>query len=93
MEWLSDFIAAIPSMIARAIFSFIANLLSGGVFDALPDSPTFEAEWLDTLELYAGYINYFIPVHAILIFAAGLLTCIAVYYSVSIVLRLVKVVS
>lgn len=93
MEWLTDFMAAIPSMVARAVFTFIANILTSDVFDKLPESPTINEDWLDALELYAGYVNYFIPVHEILVFSAGLLTCIAVYYTVSIILRLVKIVS
>lgn len=93
MDWINDLLAVIPSIVARAVYTFIANVLTSGVFDMLPESPTLDDTWLATLETYAGYIAYFIPVHELLIFGAGLLTCIAVYYSVSIILRLVKIVS
>lgn len=93
VEWLTDFLATIPSTVARAVFGFIANTLTAGFVDKLPETPTMDEAWLDALSVYAGYINYFIPVHSILMFSALLLTCIAVYYSVSILLRLTRIVS
>ena len=93
MEWLTELIASVPSLVQRAVFQFIANMLSGGVFEKLPPSPTFEQEWVSVFAAYSGYVNYFIPVGGVLLFAVGLLSCIAVYYTVSIVLRLTRIVS
>lgn len=66
---------------------------AGDVVSRLPQSPTVDSEALETIALYAGYVNYIFPVGKFLAYASSLLVAVGVYYLVMIVLRMIRVIS
>lgn len=74
-------------------FNQLWNSFSGVLADILPQSPVLGSEALETIREYAGYINYFVPVGAFLIFVSAVLAALVVYYAVLPILRLIKVIS
>lgn len=64
-----------------------------GILELLPTSPTIDNEALETLRLFSGYINYFIPVGPYMTFLGGVLVCLAIYYGARVLLRWLKVIA
>lgn len=67
----------------QAVLTFLLQLL--------PDSP-FTFESASQFRQVMGYINYFIPVGKMIAVFSAWLIAVAIYYSVSAVLRMVKAV-
>lgn len=91
MEWLTGIIQSLGSIVGSAVSDFFV-WVTDGVSNVLPLSPTVDAAWLEVLRSYAGYVNYFIPVGAILTFLSAVLVCVGVYYVAMIVLRWARIV-
>lgn len=58
----------------------------------LPKSPIVYLEADPQIKTYLGYVNWFIPIYAMISVLEAWLVCIAVYYVVSVALRWLKVV-
>lgn len=71
-------------------FTEIIGEFGGKIVSYLPQSPI--ARYLDSIgDLpYLSYLNWFIPVGSILTVCGTWLTCIAIYYLYSIILRWVR---
>lgn len=65
---------------------------AGNIISALPQSPTVDSEALETIALYAGYINYVFPVGKFLLYVSAILSASAGFYLQKIILRILKVI-
>lgn len=66
------------------------NKFGAGLMEIIPHSPFQQYIKLISVSEYIGYINWFIPVHAILIIINTWLVAIGVYYSYMIIARWIK---
>lgn len=66
----------------NAIFQFILFLL--------PDSPFRNISFPPEIETFLGYLNYYIPFTEMVAIALAWVTCIAIFYSYQLILRLIK---
>lgn len=62
------------------------------IIDRLPGSPFSSFELPSLMQQYLGYINWFIPVGTLLAILGGWVTAIGVYYLISAILRIFKVI-
>ena len=63
------------------------------ILDFLPGDPFTEYIYqlkYGTISQYLGYINYFFPVKFLLYSFGSFLSCLALYYTTSVVLRWIK---
>lgn len=76
-----------------AIASWLGDLVQAAVTwlaSVLPASPIQYAAVPETVQTYLGFINYFIPLTAILAILQAWLVAVAAYYVASAALRVVK---
>ena len=74
-------------------FSKMWDSFAGKLAEILPRSPTVDSEALETVSRYAAYINYLFPVGKFLAFVMVVLSCVAGYYAVMVILRWIKAIS
>lgn len=77
------------------IWNKISNFFSEkiyGIIDTMPDSPFVNFTLPAGIVNILGYVNWFVPVGAILATLAAWVACIGIYYLISAILRLFKVV-
>lgn len=68
----------------------IVNDILAAIMFILPDSPFADIEIPDEVTQILGYVNYFVPVAAMLSIGAAWLTAIGIYYLLQTVLRWAK---
>lgn len=68
----------------------ILNDILSVVLMLLPDSPFADVEIPPEITTLLGYVNYFVPVGAMLGIGAGWLTAIGIYYLYQTILRWAK---
>ncbi len=68
----------------------IVNNIVSAVLVLLPDSPFANIEIPDEVTQILGYVNYFVPIGAMLAIAAAWLSAIGIYYLVQTILRWAK---
>lgn len=68
----------------------IVNDILSAVMMMLPDSPFANVEIPDEVKQILGYVNYFVPIGAMLAIGAGWLAAIGVYYLWQALLRWAK---
>lgn len=73
----------------NGIVSGVNKILNAILF-MLPDSPFADLEIPDEVRNIFGYVNYFVPIKAMLIIAGSWLTAIAIYYIYQTILRWAK---
>lgn len=73
----------------NGIVSGVNKILNAILF-MLPDSPFADLEIPDEVRYIFGYVNYFVPIKAMLIIAGSWLTAIAIYYIYQTILRWAK---
>lgn len=73
-------------------FSDAWNAFAGKLAELLPQSPTLDSESLEEVARFAGYINFIFPVGKFLLFVAGMLAAIAVYYLAMVILRWIRLI-
>lgn len=66
------------------------NTILNGILFILPDSPFMDVEIPSEVRNIFGYVNYFVPIKAMLIIAASWLGAIAIYYLYQTILRWAK---
>ena len=76
IEWMMDFIKNVGIWLMKV----------------LPTSPF--ADFIENFEVpqYVAWLNWFFPVHEIVIILTGWLAAIAVFYAYSIIMRWVKII-
>lgn len=75
------------------IWKWIQNAINkvlNAILFILPDSPFADIEIPPEVKKIFGYVNYFVPVKAMLIIAGSWLTAIGVYYLYQTILRWAK---
>lgn len=65
----------------------VANTVLNAILFLLPDSPFADIEIPAEVKQILGYVNYFIPIRAMLGIAAAWLSAIGVYYIYQVILR------
>ena len=73
----------------NSIVSAVNKIINAILF-LLPDSPFSDLEIPDEVRNIRGYVNYFVPIKAMLIIAGSWLTAIAIYYLYQTILRWAK---
>lgn len=69
----------------------IIKKIATGILDFLPDNPfTTAFDELQSGLSWWGYVNYFVPVKAILAIASGWALCMASYYAWNIVSKWIE---
>lgn len=68
----------------------VANKVLSAVLSFLPDSPFSSITIPAELRTILGYVNYFVPIRAMLIIAGSWLSAIGVYYLYQVILRKVN---
>lgn len=81
MEWLKG--------IWNGLTDLIDDILAA-VLILLPDSPFADIDIPYEIKQILGYVNYFVPVGAMLAIATGWLTAIGIYYLYQTILRWAK---
>lgn len=71
-------------------FTDIANSILNAILFLLPDSPFADIEIPAEVKKILGYVNYFVPIRAMLIIAGSWISAIGVYYLYQIILRRIK---
>lgn len=71
-------------------FSDIATNVLNAILVFLPNSPFADIEIPSEVKQILGYVNYFVPVRAMLAIAGSWLTAIGIYYLYQTILRRVK---
>lgn len=71
------------------IVDVVNNIVSAVLF-LLPDSPFANIEIPEEVTQILGYVNYFVPIGAMLAIAAAWLSAIVIYYLVQTILRWAK---
>lgn len=71
------------------IVDVVNNIVSAVLF-LLPDSPFANIEIPEEVTQILGYVNYFVPIGAMLAIAAAWLSAIGIYYLVQTILRWAK---
>lgn len=66
------------------------NKFGSGLMEIIPHSPFRQYIQMISVSEYIGYINWFIPVHQILIIFNTWLVAVGVYYAYMIVARWIK---
>lgn len=74
------------------LFEKIWQSFSGKLLEILPQSPQIGVDFADVARDYMGMLNWLIPVGLIVDTLGGVLTCLAVYYGLRIILRLLHVI-
>ena len=65
----------------------VANKVLNTVLFFLPDSPFADVEIPAEVKKILGYVNYFIPIRAMLVIAGSWLSAIGIYYLYQTILR------
>lgn len=73
----------------NGIADIVNNILSV-IMILLPDSPFANVTIPDEVKQILGYVNYFVPIGAMLTIGTGWLTAIVIYYLYQTTLRWVK---
>lgn len=68
-------------------FTDIANNILNAILFLLPDSPFADIEIPAEVKKILGYVNYFVPIRAMLIIAGSWISAIGVYYLYQLILR------
>lgn len=68
-------------------FTDIANSILNAILFLLPDSPFADIEIPAEVKKILGYVNYFVPIRAMLIIAGSWISAIGVYYLYQLILR------
>lgn len=68
----------------------VVNNIVSAVLVLLPDSPFANIEIPEEVTQILGYVNYFVPIGAMLAIAAAWLSAIGIYYLVQTILRWAK---
>lgn len=68
----------------------VGNTVLNTVLFLLPDSPFADIEIPAEVKKILGYVNYFVPIRAMLVIAASWLSAIGVYYLYQVILRKVN---
>lgn len=68
-------------------FTDIANSILNAILFLLPDSPFADIEIPAEVKKILGYVNYFVPIRAMLIIAESWISAIGVYYLYQLILR------
>lgn len=68
----------------------VVNNIVSAVLVLLPDSPFANIEIPEEVTQILGYVNYFVPIGAMLAIAAAWLSAISIYYLVQTILRWAK---
>lgn len=71
-------------------FTDIANSILNAILFLLPDSPFADIVIPAEVKKILGYVNYFVPIRAMLIIAGSWISAIGVYYLYQIILRRIK---
>lgn len=74
----------------------IFNSLFDKIIGLLPKSPftgVIDGMESDNVREILGYLNWFVPVHDIVIILSGWLSCIALYYLYVIILRWIRAIN
>lgn len=83
MNWWNNITDGINSVF-NEIFQFILFLL--------PDSPFRNISFPPEIETFLGYLNYYVPFAEMVTIAFAWVTCIAIFYSYQLILRLINAV-
>ncbi len=70
----------------------VANVIFQGILFLLPDSPFKDFKFPPEIESFLGYLNYYVPFAEIVTIALGWVTCVGIYYSYQLILRLISAV-
>lgn len=79
--------------IFNSIFNWLGDkleILVAALVSILPTSPFSFLYYNQTLYTWLGYLNYFLPIYTWIAILQGWISCIAIYYAVSMGLRWVK---
>lgn len=68
----------------------VANKVLNAILFLLPDSPFADIEIHAEVKQILGYVNYFIPIRAMLVIAGSWLSAIGIYYLYQTILRKVN---
>ncbi len=68
----------------------IDNYIISAVIAFLPDSPFATVQIPDEVRRILGYVNYFVPIGAMLAIGTGWLSAIGIYYLYQTILRWAK---
>lgn len=68
----------------------VGNTVLNTVMYLLPDSPFSDIEIPAEVKKILGYVNYFVPIRAMLIIGASWLSAISIYYLYQVILRKVN---
>lgn len=68
-------------------FTDIANSILNAILFLLPDSPFADIEIPAEVKKILGYVNYFVPIRAMLIIAGSWISAIGIYYLYQLILR------
>lgn len=71
-------------------FTDIANKILNAVLLLLPDSPFADVVIPAEVQKILGYVNFFVPIRAMLIIAGSWISAIGIYYLYQIILRRIK---
>lgn len=74
------------------LFDRIWQTFSDKLLDILPQSPQISVDFAEVARDYMGMLNWLIPVGLIVDTLGVVLTCLAVYYGLRIILRLLHVI-
>lgn len=74
------------------LFMSFWTSFAGSLLELLPPSPTVNNAALETFRVYAGYINYFVPIGPYLTFFFVLLDALAAYNAALPILRNLKLI-
>ena len=83
MDWWNSITDGINS-VANEIFQLILLLL--------PDSPFKDFSFPPEIETFLGYLNYYVPFAEMVSIALAWITCVGIYYSYQLILRLISAV-
>lgn len=75
------------------IWNGIADVVNGilsAILFLLPDSPFANVTIPDEVKQILGYVNYFVPIAAMLVIGTGWLAAIGIYYLYQTILRWAK---
>lgn len=68
----------------------LGDKILAGILFLLPDSPFSDVEIPQEVKNIFGYVNYFVPVRAMLVIGSSWLSAIGIYYVYQVVLRRVQ---
>lgn len=68
-------------------FTDIANSILNAILFLLPDSSFADIEIPAEVKKILGYVNYFVPIRAMLIIAGSWISAIGIYYLYQLILR------